>query len=306
VLVAATVAGPAAAQSSPVQQQADALFVEGRELLEKGKYPEACAKLARSAELSPAVGTSTNLGYCNEQLGKLRSAMNAYVDAEALATATGDAKRAAFAKERYAAIEPRAPKLIVRLVPPEAPGLTLKRNGAAMMKAELDRPVAVDPQDYELEASAPGYATWKSAVVLRGDGAVVTIMVPPLARETARAGVAEESSFGVRRIAALGLGALSVITLSAGVATAFGAKSRYDDASSHCDASGCDETGTSIQHGAVAQGNLATALIAIGLLSGGGAAYLWFTGAPERPSSSPARTVRVDVSPFGAALGGRF
>ena len=102
--------------TSPLQQQADTLFAEGRELLEKGKFPEACAKLARSAELSAAVGTLTNLGYCNEQIGKLRSAMNAYAEAETLATAVGDTKRAAFARERLAAVEPKAPKLVLRLV----------------------------------------------------------------------------------------------------------------------------------------------------------------------------------------------
>ena len=79
------------------------------------------------------------------------------------------------------------PSWCVRLVPPEAPGLTLKRNGAAMLKTDLDRPIPVDPQDYGFEASAPGFATWKGAVVVRGDGAVVTIMVPPLEREATHA-----------------------------------------------------------------------------------------------------------------------
>ncbi|MEA2752751.1 MAG: hypothetical protein QOI41_6894, partial [Myxococcales bacterium] len=52
--VTPTTPGTSSAASQP---QADALFAEGRELLEKGKYPEACAKLARSEELAPAVGT---------------------------------------------------------------------------------------------------------------------------------------------------------------------------------------------------------------------------------------------------------
>ena len=71
----------------------DTLFAEGRELLEKGKYPEAGAKLSRSEELAPAVGTLLNLAYCYEQLGKLRSAMEAYLEAERLANVAGEAKR---------------------------------------------------------------------------------------------------------------------------------------------------------------------------------------------------------------------
>ena len=304
-LVSLPITRAAYAQSGTLQQQADALFVEGRELLEKGKFPEACAKLARSAELSPAVGTLTNVGYCNEQLGKFRSAMNAYAEAEALATAVGDQKRAAFAKERFAAVEPRAPKLVLRLTPPEARDLTLKRNGLAMPKTDLDHPVAVDPQDYGLEVVAPGFVTWKSTVVVRGDGAVVTVVVPPLEREAAQIAAARAETFTLRRVAAVGLGALSMFAIGGGVAVGLAAKSRYDDASSHCDKAGCDATGASIQSGAAAQGNVATALIALGILSGGGAVYLWITGAPER-QVAPARAVRLDVSPRGATLGGTF
>ena len=304
---------PAFAQTPPVapttsaasQTQADALFAEGRELLEKGKYPEACAKLVRSQELAPAVGTLLNVAYCYEQSGKLRSAMDAYSEAERLANVAGETKRAAFAKERYAAVEPRAPKLIVRVVPPEAPGLEIKRNGIPIAKQDLDRPVAVDPQDYLISASAPGYAAWKGAVIVRGEGAVLTVVVPPLEAVTAAPQAAEKpsSSLGVRRIAALGLGAMSALAIGAGIGVGLAAKSRYDDASSHCDATGCDDSGVSIKRGAVAQGNLATVLVAIGVLTGATGAYLWIVGAPDEKR---ARSVRLDLSPLGAELGGRF
>jgi tetratricopeptide (TPR) repeat protein len=295
---------PTAPAGSP--PQADALFAEGRELLEKGKYPEACAKLARSEELAPAVGTLLNLAYCYEQLGKLRSAMDAYVEAERLANIAGETKRAAFARERYAAVEPRAPKLIVRVVPPEAPGLDVRRNGMPIAKQDLDHAVAVDPQDYLIEASAPGYAPWKGAVIVRGESAVLTVVVPPLAPLSAAPPPPPprpSSPLGLRRVAALGLGAVSALAIGAGVGVGLAAKSRYDDASSHCDATGCDESGVSIKKGASAQGNIATVLVAIGVLTGATGVYLWIVGAPDE---KPARSVRLDVSPFGAGLGGRF
>lgn len=308
---------PAAAQSAqpaptrapstePSQVQADTLFAEGRELLEKGKFPEACAKLARSEELSPAVGTLLNLAYCYEQLGKLRSAMDAYVEAETLATAAGESKRAAFAKERHAAVEPRAPKLVVRVMAPEAPGLEIKRNGLTLAKADLDHPVAVDPQDYVITATAPGHTPWKGALVVRGEGAVVTLIVPPLeaAAPAQPPPGAQGTVIGARRLAALGLGVVSAVAIGAGIGVGIAAKSRHDDASSHCDPTGCDETGAAIQHGAVVQGNVATGLVVFGALSGVAGIYLWLVGAPE--ARRPARSVRVDVSPFGAALGGRF
>jgi tetratricopeptide (TPR) repeat protein len=311
-------AEPALAQTPPTPgspttasaPQADALFAEGRELLEKGKYPEACPKLARSEELAPAVGTLLNLAYCYEQLGKLRSAMDAYLEAERLANVAGETKRATFAKDRYAAVEPRAPKLIVRVVPPEAPGLEIKRNGMPVAKQDLDRPIAVDPQDYLISAGAPGYAAWKGAVIVRGEGAVLTVVVPPLEAASAAPVAAPPkgtSSIGGRRIVALGLGAVSALAIGAGVGVGLAAKSRYDDASSHCDATGCDETGVSIQKGAAQQGNLATVLVAVGVLSGASGIYLWIVGAPDdKPAPPPARSVRLDLSPFGAGLGGHF
>ena len=297
--------GTSGATAPSSQPQADTLFAEGRELLEKGKFPEACAKLARSEELAPAVGTLLNLAYCYEQVGKLRSAMDAYGEAERLANVAGETKRATFAKERFAAVEPRAPKLVVRVVPPEAPGLAVKRNGTQMVKTDLDRPIAVDPQDYLISASAPGYVGWKGAIIVRGEAAVVTVVVPPLeAIATAPVVVAPTSPVGIRRIAALGLGAVSAVAIGAGIGAGLGAKSRYDDARSHCDATGCDETGASIQRGAVGQGNLATALIALGVLAGAGGIYLWIIGAPdEKPAP---RSVRLDPSPLRTVLGGRF
>lgn len=299
------------AQTAP-QSAADALFTEGRELLEKGRFAEACLKLAKSEELAPAVGTLLNLGYCWEQAGRLRSAMEAYAEAEALAGGSGETKRAGFARERYAAVEQRAMKLVVRIAPPEVPGLQVKRNGVVMLKADFDRPSAVDPGDYGFTAAAAGYAPWRGAVVVKGEGSVVTMIVPPLG-EKAAAITPDGTWLGARRFAALGLGALSALAIGGGVGTAFSAKSRYDDAAVHCDAGGCDETGNAIQRGAVTQGNIATALIGLGLLAGGAGVYLWIVGAPEpekgaSPPPPPARkaSLNLEVRPLGAALSGLF
>lgn len=305
----------ARAQGAP-QAQADTLFAEGRDLLEKGRYAEACAKLARSEELAPAVGTLLNLAYCWEQAGKLRSAMDAYAQAEAFATAAGETKRAGFAKERRAAVEPRAMKLVLRLTPPEAPGLVVKRNGVTMAKADFDRPIAVDPEDYVITAAAPEYGTWKGAIVVKGEGGVVTLIIPPLG-ELAKPPpplAPQRSALGTRRLSAIGLGAVSALAIGAGVGLAFSAKSRYEDAGSHCDSSSCDEAGNAIQRGAVAQGNIATALIGFGLLSAGAGAYLWIVGTPAPESGigggpPPAKTagsLRVEMRPLGVGLGGQF
>lgn len=289
---------------------ADALFSQGRELLEKGNYKEACTKLQQSEELAPAIGTLLNLGYCWEQLGRFRSAMEAYSEAQILSQKTGDAKRTAFARERFEAVSPKVMKLVVKVTDPSTADLEIKRNEIVIPKTDWSQPIPVDPDDFVVTASAPGYTPWRGTVTVRGEGSSVTVVVPPLSRNA-------EPDKGVNlsstRIAALGLGAVAVGALSAGIATGFGAKSRYDDASSsHCDATGCDAEGLRLQQSARTQGNVGTALVGLGALAGAAGIYLWIAGGqdtPHRPASTPPKTnasVRLELRPSSVVLGGRF
>lgn len=268
--------------------QADQLFSEGRELLEKGRFAEACEKFRQSEEASPAIGTLINLGYCYEQIARYKSAMDAYVEAETLAKRGHDDKRASFARERFNAAEPKALKLVVRVADAASTGIEVKRNNVVVPPAQWGTPTAVDPDDFVITASAPGRTPWRGGVVGRGEGAVMTIIIPTLGDD--RGGGADGSraatggggigSLGTKKLVALGLGGVALGTIGAGTALAFGAKSRYDDSLAHCDGdspSRCDDRGVSEQQGAVAQGNVATVLIAIGVLCIGSGAYLWLT-----------------------------
>lgn len=298
-------ARPSAAEGPP--SQADTLFTEGRDLLEKGRYAEACAKLKESEQLAPAIGTLLNLGYCWEQLGRLKSAMDAYGEAEVMAGSAADPKRAAFAKERFVAVEKRAPKLVIRITPQGTQDLEVQRNGAAVAKSELDRPIAIDPDDHVVTATAPGFDAWRSAFLVRGEGSVITVIVPPLVRTAPEPPMSGPVGpiVGVRRVAAIGLGAIGLFAAGAGVAAAVSAKSRYDDASPHCDARGCDPTGVELQERAAAQGNFATALVALGIVSTAAGIYLWVVGAPDK--RAPAKpSAAIGVRPGGVSFGGSF
>jgi tetratricopeptide (TPR) repeat protein len=277
--------------------KADQLFAEGRELLEKGRFAEACERFRQSEEASPAVGTLINLAYCYEQIARFRSAMDAYAEAEMLAKQAKDDKREKFARERFAAVEPKALKLIVRVADAASTGIEVKRNNVVVPPAQWGVPLAVDPEDFVITASAPGRAPWRGAVIGRGEGAVITVVVPTL--EEARAGASTApapsagggsfpTALGTKRLVALGLGGAALATLGAGTALAFSAKSRYDDSLAHCDAEGCDGRGVSEQQGAVAQGNVATVLLALGVVCVGGGVYLWLTGGDEGSANAKA------------------
>jgi tetratricopeptide (TPR) repeat protein len=308
-LTGALLVTSSSAHADGSQAEADALFAQGRDLLEKGQFGDACVKLKKSEELAPAVGTLLNLGYCWEQVGRFRSAMESYAEAEVLAGKTGDAKRSAFAQQRLTEVQPKVMKLIILVTPPAAPDLEIKRNGVVVPKTDWGQAIAIDPDEVEVSASAPGRARWKGVVMGRGPGAVLTVFVPLLADEKeAPAPVAQpRSTIGTKRIAALGLGGAAITMIGAGIATGLYAKARYDDSLHHCDAAGCDSTGLDVQRSAVTQGNVATALVGLGALCAGAGVYLWIVGGEKatRRGSAPVQ-VRASVSPTGAALRGTF
>ena len=273
--------------SYAAEGEADTLFAEGRELLERGRFVEACEKLRKSEAFASAFGTLLNLGYCYEQIQRYRSAMDAYSEAEVLAEKGNEDKKAKFAKERVKILEPKVLRLVVRVADAATSGIEVKRNGVVVPPSEWGVEVPVDPEDFVITASAPGRTSWKGAVVGRGEGAVITVVVPTLEdAHGAPASAAPKTGSGLelstKRWVALGLGGAALATLGAGIGLGLGAKSRYDDSLAHCDDRGCDQSAVDAQSGAVAQGNVATVLIALGVLCAGGGAYLWFTGGKEK------------------------
>src|SRR5688500_5414952 len=82
------VARPALAQSV----EAEALFREGKALLQQGKLAEACAKFDASDRLEPSVGTELNAADCHEKNGKVATAWAGFLKAAANAAKAGNDK----------------------------------------------------------------------------------------------------------------------------------------------------------------------------------------------------------------------
>jgi tetratricopeptide (TPR) repeat protein len=102
---------PESHRSVPVAAEtlarADALFAEGRRLLEKGSVAAACARFQESNALAPRGGTALNLGLCLEQVGDLGVARVALQAALARALEDGRTDRVPIAREHLAAVESR-------------------------------------------------------------------------------------------------------------------------------------------------------------------------------------------------------
>src|SRR5262245_14840909 len=102
---------PVSAQSTDDRVAAESLFSSGRELMQAGKYQEACEKFESSRRLEPALGTTLNLANCYEKLGRTASAWAEFKSAAAEAQRLGDPTRKATALERAAALEPKLSRL---------------------------------------------------------------------------------------------------------------------------------------------------------------------------------------------------
>ena len=87
--------------------RADALFAEGRRLLETGAAAAACARFQESNALAPRGGTALNLGLCLEQVGDLDGARVALQAALARALEDGRTDRVPIAREHLAAVDSR-------------------------------------------------------------------------------------------------------------------------------------------------------------------------------------------------------
>ena len=184
VLSFSTHATDAFAQASETDRQiAQTLFDDGRTLMEKGRYAEACAKFAESQRLDPGGGTLLNLAVCHEKEGKTASAWTELRDALSQASRDGRKDRYDLATTHLAAIEPRLVRLTV--VMPESmaarkPQVTLDRS--RLPAAAWNSAIPIDPGEHVLAVVAPGSARWETTVAATTEGSSLRVEVPELER----------------------------------------------------------------------------------------------------------------------------
>lgn len=172
-----TPAQPAA--SAEANAQADALFKEGRELVQAGQIGAACKKLTESYRLRPGIGVLFNLADCNERLGKTGSAYQQYKEVLEKTREAGQAEREKVATERIAALEPR----LVRLVLTVPPGGKLDKvtvDGVPWPPELYNQPQIVDPGELVVRAEGPNDKgePFEATVLLEQEGSTATIAIP--------------------------------------------------------------------------------------------------------------------------------
>ncbi|HTR52641.1 MAG TPA: hypothetical protein VMJ10_18125 [Kofleriaceae bacterium] len=174
VTAALAFAAPAFADAPPPsgdQQRAAKLFEEGRALLTAHDPAGACKKFDEAIALDPlAPGTMLNLGLCNEELGKFKTALYWFRKAEHRATEVDpplpDHEKAA--KEHAAKLANEVATVVIVLAH-DAPGALVKIDGE-IIKPDDFHAVEVDPGHHVLGAAAVGMKNIRQEFDVTGRG----------------------------------------------------------------------------------------------------------------------------------------
>ena len=308
---------------------ADALFREGRTLLDSKRYDEACPKLAQSQKLEPGAGTLLALALCHEGQGKTATAWAELNEAAALGKRVGRADLAGAAQKRATAMEPQLARVVVRVPQNSDVEYEVKRDGEPLASSEWGSAVPVDPGEHRVDVSAKGKVARSYVVRLAGAG-VVEIVVDKLEDVRAPAAVAaiakpqpapvnilapspeppaSESRGGGQRAVGLALVGVGVIGLGAGAY--FGGKALSESAEGRraCPTTPCP-AGATNDANARAKSSFNVSVISIssgaGAIAIGTVIYLLAPSSSPRASARPPRaTARLvpDASPTQMGMG---
>src|SRR5262245_10219582 len=176
---------PAALAQATDPAAAEALFREGRTLADAGDYAGACSKFRESERLDPAIGTVFNIADCEERQGHLARAWTLYREvAQRLPQSDG---RRAIAEQRVSALEPKLPRLNVRLGPNAPATSRVEKDGVELGAASLGSELPLDPGAHVVRVSAPGRETQEYRVNL-SEAEHLTLDVEPGAASALKSG----------------------------------------------------------------------------------------------------------------------
>ncbi len=337
VALVALRAAPASAGPDEVAA-AEQTFRDGIDLMDDGKFKEACEAFETSQQLDPAVNTLANLANCREKNGQLATAWVLFLELE---RQTRGAKKRELkdlnkvANKRANNIQPKLSYMTIS-VPDESriEGLLIKRNGEVIESSLWNRAIPIDGGDYTVSGEAPGHEPWETHVFVATEKAKVTVDVPkfkeaaklveetqPEEKKPEEKKVAEEKPvdvedrmpapepspgmFTTQRKIAVGVGVLGV----AGVAAAFvlGGKATdlEDQAHDLCPTQVCpgmSDQANGLLDDARAKAFQANIALGVGAAAVVGAAVLWFTGGPSGGGGEKTLAVTPHVSPTQAGL----
>lgn len=275
--------------------RAEALFREGRALLDAKNYDEACPKLAESQSVEPGAGTLVALSLCHEGQGKTATAFRELHEAAALGRRVGREALAAAAEKRAAAMEPKLSKIVVHAPAAPPPNLRLRLDDRPLAREELGVELPVDPGEHHVIASAPGKKNRTYVLRLAGAGTAEIVVdlddaSPPPATPSAPREEPDTGRGGAQRT--IGVLTMTGSLVGFGMGAYFGGRALSE--SQEADrASSKDGAADDANARAKSSLNLAIVSTAAGTAALALGAVLYFTaprGAPSEPARGKNRT----------------
>lgn len=314
---------------------AEALFAEGKRLMDAKDYAHACTRFADSQRLDPGVGTLLNLGVCYERNGQTASAWATYKEAARAAGDKGEHAREKFARDHAAALESKLAKLSV-VVPPASAvdGLQVTRDGEAVPAGSWGLPLPVDPGAHVVAASAPKHKSMSLSVTVAPAGAQ-TVTVPPLESApdaSASAAPAPAPAPGVtpappspapvapapqeeqpastgstQRTWAIVAGAVGLAAIGTGVTLGVLGVQKYDQHESGCKNGVCTQSAIDDEKSGQSLANVGTWVFVGGAVVAAAGVTLFFTAPPRTDAGAPA-AASLQIAPTlgGAVLRGTW
>lgn len=226
-----------AARADGSEERAQALFDEGRRLMDVGKIDEACSRFAESQRLDPGGGTLLNLALCHERTGKIATALGEFEAALSLAARDRRSDREELAREHVTSLGPRVPRvMLVVSREADATRLVVAIDGAPIDRASWGTPRPLDPGRHLVEARANGFKTFAITVSLRADGGALGVEIPPLEPDTAAGPPPTPDSAPAHRSALFHVGLWTgVAGYTVSLGTGILAFVAHDNAASKCD-----------------------------------------------------------------------
>jgi hypothetical protein len=309
-LVAVTAAQSAAlAQSSTAQ--AETLFRQGKDLINKGKIAEACAAFDASQRLDPTIATLLNQASCREKNGQLATAWGLFLDAERQSRgASDDATRQLHqvATDHAAKLEQRLSTLTITVAAENrVGGLEILRNADTVDPGAWNKALPVDGGVFKITARAPGNAEWTSTVTVGAERDSKSIEIPKLkaadlkttpVASTAPASPDRDGAQASRsgsKILPLAVGAGALVLGGIAIGLEVSARSTYDKVDGEKDSA----KQQSLWHSANKRRYAAEGFGIAGVAAAGVAVWLYVRtrGEPEGTSTA-AQARRLDVLPL--------
>ncbi len=298
VLVSALFASSGArAQDTRDPAAAEELFRQGRAASEKNDFSTACAKFRESNRLDPAVGTVFNIADCEEKLGRLATSWTLFQ--EVVQRLPPADNRRAIAEQRASKLEPRVPKLSIRLAPSDRSDVTVRRDGVSLGTASLDTPLPVDPGDHIVIVQAPGTRPAEfHAQVAEGQNAVLAVAIGETLAATDQpvTGPNTEAPTGhaPNHTAAYVVGGVGVAGLITGAIAGGLVLNKKSTVNSECTGKQCSQAGVDAANTGKTLGVVTTVGLITGVVGLGAATYL-FVSAPSPTESARSSAYLVGI-----------